>query len=158
MRRWQLVLDYTGSLGQWRASILNKVETWSGVTDAWLTDWQTLKDRATQLLIKCKSGALVTRLLKFHFCLFPLLQDFAHIGHKLIWVIKLHCVQGKATSMKTNVLPADQFSVQPTLLHPHWGSKPAEGNLPLQSSNSGSRSTLAQLSRHSWKFDSVTFL
>ena len=25
-------------------------------------------------------------------------------------------------------------------LHPHWGSKPAEGNLPLQSSNSGSRS------------------
>ena len=25
-------------------------------------------------------------------------------------------------------------------LHPHWGSKPAEGNLPLQSSNSGSSS------------------
>ena len=26
-----------------------------------LTDWQTLKDRATQLLIKYKSGALVTQ-------------------------------------------------------------------------------------------------
>ena len=41
--------------------ILQKVEIWTGVTDAWLTDWQTtLKDRATQLLIKYKSGALVT--------------------------------------------------------------------------------------------------
>ena len=45
--------------------ILHKVEIWTGVTDAsltdWLTDWlTTLKDRATQLLIKYKSGALVT--------------------------------------------------------------------------------------------------
>ena len=36
---------------------------WKGVTDALLTDSQTLNDRATQLLIKCKSGALVTQLL-----------------------------------------------------------------------------------------------
>ena len=44
--------------------ILHKVEIWTGVTDAWLTDWQTtLKDRATQLLIKYKSGALVTQLI-----------------------------------------------------------------------------------------------
>ena len=44
--------------------ILHKVEIWTGVTDAWLTDWLTdshLKDRATQLLIKYKSGALVTQ-------------------------------------------------------------------------------------------------
>ena len=42
--------------------ILEKVEIWSGVTDASLTHWLTdshLKDRATQLLIKYKSGALV---------------------------------------------------------------------------------------------------
>ena len=39
------------------------MEIWTGVTDAWLTDWQTiLKDRATQLLIKYKSGALVKQL------------------------------------------------------------------------------------------------
>ena len=38
--------------------ILQKLEIWTGVTDAWLT---TLKDRATQLLIKYKSGALVTQ-------------------------------------------------------------------------------------------------
>ena len=38
--------------------ILQKVEIWTGVTDAWQT---TLKDRATQLLIKYKSGALVTQ-------------------------------------------------------------------------------------------------
>ena len=37
---------------------MNKVEIWTGVTDASLT---TLKDRATQLLIKYKSGALVTQ-------------------------------------------------------------------------------------------------
>ena len=44
--------------------ILHKVEIWTGVTDAWLTDrLTTLKDRATQLLKKYKSGALVTQLL-----------------------------------------------------------------------------------------------
>ena len=42
--------------------ILHKEEIWSGVTDAY-TDSQTLKDKATQLLIKCKSGALVTQFL-----------------------------------------------------------------------------------------------
>ena len=36
---------------------------WTGVTDAWLTDsLTTLKDSANQLLIKYKSGALVTQL------------------------------------------------------------------------------------------------
>ena len=37
----------------------HKVEIWAGVNGALLT---TLKDRATQLLIKYKSGALVTQL------------------------------------------------------------------------------------------------
>ena len=38
------------------------MEIWSGVTDAFRTDsLTTLKDSATQLLIKYKSGALVTR-------------------------------------------------------------------------------------------------
>ena len=41
--------------------ILHKEDIWSGVTDAWLTDSQT-EDSATQLLIKYKSGALVTQL------------------------------------------------------------------------------------------------
>ena len=41
---------------------MNKVEIWSGVTDAWRTHSQTLKDSATQLLIKYKSGAIVTQL------------------------------------------------------------------------------------------------
>ena len=40
---------------KWRSGV------WTGVTDALRTDSQTLKDRATQLLIKCKSGALVTQ-------------------------------------------------------------------------------------------------
>ena len=54
------VLDDTGSVEG--IYILHKVEIWTGVTDAYgLTDSQTLKDRATQLLIKCKSGALVTQ-------------------------------------------------------------------------------------------------
>ena len=42
--------------------ILHKVEIWTGVTDASLT---TLKDSATQLLTKYKSGALLTQL-PFH--------------------------------------------------------------------------------------------
>ena len=42
--------------------ILNTVEIWTGVTH-WLTQWlTTLKDRATQLLIKYKSWALVIQL------------------------------------------------------------------------------------------------
>ena len=40
------------------------MEIWTGVTDASLTD-SHLKDSATQLLIKYKSGALVTQ---FHVC------------------------------------------------------------------------------------------
>ena len=41
--------------------ILNKVDISTGVTNDLLTHWQTLKNRATQLLIKYKSGALVTQ-------------------------------------------------------------------------------------------------
>ena len=37
------------------------MEIWTGVTDALRTDGLTLKGRATQLLIKYKSGALVTQ-------------------------------------------------------------------------------------------------
>ena len=37
------------------------MDIWSGVTDDSLTHSQTLKDRTTQLLIKYKSGALVTQ-------------------------------------------------------------------------------------------------
>ena len=55
---------YWVSRGHLCLYILHKVEIWTGVTDAWLTDslthWQTLKDRATQLLKKY-SGALVTQ-------------------------------------------------------------------------------------------------
>ena len=58
MGRWQLVIDYTGLY------ILHRVEIWTGVMDALRTDsLTTLKDRATQLLIKYKSGALVTQYL-----------------------------------------------------------------------------------------------
>ena len=55
MRLWHLVIDDTGSLEGVCAFIY-----W-GVTDPLLTHSQTLKDRATQLLIKYKSGALVTQ-------------------------------------------------------------------------------------------------
>ena len=37
------------------------MEIWTGVTDALRTDGLNLKGRATQLLIKYKSGALVTQ-------------------------------------------------------------------------------------------------
>ena len=57
-----MVIDDTGSVEGIYAFILNKVETWSGFTDGFLTDsLTTLKDRATQLLIKYESGALVTQ-------------------------------------------------------------------------------------------------
>ena len=42
--------------------MLHKVEIWSGVTDALLT---TLKDRTTQVVLKFKSGALVTQNMSF---------------------------------------------------------------------------------------------
>ena len=61
-----MVIDDTGSVEDIHAFIYcKKVEIWTGVTDASLTDsLTTLKDRATQLLIKYKSGALVTQFLK----------------------------------------------------------------------------------------------
>ena len=49
--------------------ILHKVEIWAGVTDAWLTHWQTLKDSVTQLLIKYKSGAVVTQYVRVESCI-----------------------------------------------------------------------------------------
>ena len=46
---------YLVSRGHLCLYILHKVEIWKGVTHAWQTDWlTTLKDRATQLLIKYK--------------------------------------------------------------------------------------------------------
>ena len=51
-----MVIDDTGSVEDTHAFIYCK--KWTGVTDASLT---TLKDRATQLLKKYKSGALVTQ-------------------------------------------------------------------------------------------------
>ena len=53
---------YSVSRGHLCLYILHKVEIWTGVTDAWLTDSQS-KDSATQLLTKYKSGALVTQLI-----------------------------------------------------------------------------------------------
>ena len=64
MRRWQLVIDDTGSVegiyafiycAKWRSGQVLPMSY--GLTN-WLT---TLRDRATQLLIKYKSGALVTQ-------------------------------------------------------------------------------------------------
>ena len=48
------------------------MEIWTGVTDA----SQTLKDRATQLLIKYKSGALVTQIVNYMWCLFAEVTGF----------------------------------------------------------------------------------
>ena len=52
---------YWVSRGHLCLYILHKVEISTDVTDASRTDSQTLKDSATQLLIKYKSGALVTQ-------------------------------------------------------------------------------------------------
>ena len=58
---------YWVSRGHLCLYILHKVEIWTGVTDAWLThSLTTLKDRATQLHIKYKSGALVTQKLHLY--------------------------------------------------------------------------------------------
>ena len=58
-----MVIDDTGSVeGIYKCLyILHKVEIWTSVKDATPT-LTTLKDRATQLLIKFKTGALVTQL------------------------------------------------------------------------------------------------
>ena len=52
---------YWVSRGHLCLYILHKVEISTDVTDASRTDSQTLKDSATQLLIKYKSGALITQ-------------------------------------------------------------------------------------------------
>ena len=64
MRQWQLVLDDTGSVEGIYAFIYCTKWRFGQVLPMpySLTHSQTLKDRATQLLIKCKSGALVTQL------------------------------------------------------------------------------------------------
>ena len=58
-----MVIVDTGPVEDIHAFILlQKVKIWIGVTDASRTDsLTTLKDRATQLLIKYKSRALVTQ-------------------------------------------------------------------------------------------------
>ena len=59
MRRWQLVLDYTGSVEGIYAFIY--CTKWRSGRVSHMPDSQTLKDSATQLLTKYKSGALVTQ-------------------------------------------------------------------------------------------------
>ena len=60
MRRQQLVIDDTGSVEDIHAFIYCK--KWRSGEVLPMPDWQTtLKDRATQLLTKYKSGALVTQ-------------------------------------------------------------------------------------------------
>ena len=60
MRRCQLVLNDTGSVEGIYAFIY--CTKWRSGQVSPMPDSQTLKDRATQLLIKYKSGALVTQL------------------------------------------------------------------------------------------------
>ena len=52
---------YLVSKGHLYLYISNKVEIWTGVTDAFTHSLTTLKDRASQPLIKYVSGALVTQ-------------------------------------------------------------------------------------------------
>ena len=64
MRRWQLAIDDTGSVEGIYAFIY--CTKWrSGQVLLMPHSLTTLKDRATQLLIKYKSGALVTQLESF---------------------------------------------------------------------------------------------
>ena len=59
MSRWQLVIDDTGSVEDIHAFIY--CTKWRSGQVSRMPDSQTLKDRATQLLTKYKSGALVTQ-------------------------------------------------------------------------------------------------
>ena len=62
MSHYAVVIDVIGSVDGIDAFIYWKVKIWSGLTNArQLTHWQTLKVRATQLLIS-RSGAVVTQL------------------------------------------------------------------------------------------------
>ena len=80
---------YRVSRGHLCLYILHKVEIWSGVTNALLT---TLKDGATQLLIKYKSGALVTQLNynSDRICMFRLAMTMSE-SEKLIFEKKCLC-------------------------------------------------------------------
>ena len=71
---------YWVSRGHLCLYILHQVEIWSGVTDGWLTHWQTMKDRATQYHIKNKFWAIVTQ-----FC--PNLYSFD--TQLLVWSLML---------------------------------------------------------------------
>ena len=59
MRRWQLVIDDTGSVEGIYAFIYST--KWKSGQVSRMPYGQTLKDSATELLIKYKSGALVTQ-------------------------------------------------------------------------------------------------
>ena len=61
MRRWQLVLDYTGSV-EGIYAIIYCTKWRSGQVSRIPYSMTTLKDFATQLLKKYKSGALVTQI------------------------------------------------------------------------------------------------
>ena len=59
MRQWQLVIDDTGSVEGIYAFIYCR--KWRSGQVSRMPYGQTLKDSATQLLVKYKSGALVTQ-------------------------------------------------------------------------------------------------
>ena len=115
---------YLVSRGHLCLYILHKVEIWKGVTHAWQTDWlTTLKDRATQLLIKFKTGALVTQCkscpkffgFKFEFSSIlplapPRVQTYLTlVEEKLLFVSTLVCVSNSNLSLVFCVVIASKF-------------------------------------------------
>ena len=85
MRRWQLVIDDTGSVEDIYASIY--CTEWRSGQVLPMPHSQTLKDSATQLLIKDKSGALVTQYQSGHqvkFFSFNQRENLKNIEHALI--------------------------------------------------------------------------
>ena len=77
MRRWQLVIDVTGSEEGIYAFIY--CTKWKSGQVSKRTDGQTLKDSATQLLTKYKSGALVTQYKSLTIGSHCILVDFREI-------------------------------------------------------------------------------
>ena len=71
---------YWVSRGHWCLYLLHKVEIWTGVTYAWLTDWLwKIGLLSTQLLLKYKSGALVTQCVQKR-AMHPASQDKKHFN------------------------------------------------------------------------------
>ena len=104
MRRWQLVIDDTGSeegiyafiyCAKWRSGQVLPMSY--GLTN-WLT---TLRDRATQLLIKYKSGALVTQSDCLKFKLSNVIR-FENICFKERWFVAHYVQKSKCITMKQN--------------------------------------------------------